>query len=63
MAYKKIKEKAYLQTEEYVCDFICDTEDDIANLPDCVAGSIAIVAQEGMPIYMRNASGEWVKVC
>lgn len=39
--------------------YIMDSEADVADLPKCATGSIAIVA-EGGKAYMVNASGEWV---
>lgn len=39
--------------------FICDTNDDVANLPtDCPAGSRAIVAQNG-DLYLLDSTGAW----
>ena len=61
MAIKQTKQEWNALTG-WVCEFICDSEADIANLPECSAGSMAIVATEGMPIYMMNASGQWVRV-
>lgn len=54
--------KTKFTSSDYEKEFICDSEEDIAVLPECSPGSMAIVAKEGMPIYMKNASGEWVKV-
>lgn len=40
-------------------EFICDTNDDVANLPtDCPAGSRAIVAQNG-DLYLLDSTGAW----
>lgn len=62
MAYKCIKSEWKNASQDYECEFICDSEDDIQNLPQCSAGSIAIVVASGMPTYMMNASGQWVKI-
>ena len=40
--------------------FIIDTEADVALLPKCGTGSIAIVASGGK-VFMINASNEWVE--
>lgn len=43
-------------------EFVCDTENDISNLPeDCSPGSIAFVI-EGAKVYMFNNSKEWVSL-
>lgn len=63
MAIKKINEEYTPHVGGYTEEFICDTEKDVANLPTALTGSMAMVASDGMPIYMVNASGEWVKVC
>ena len=39
---------------------VCDAESDISDLPTTYApGSIAVVADSGMPVYVLNASGTW----
>ena len=39
---------------------VCDTESDISDLPTTYApGSIAVVADSGLPVYLLNASGTW----
>ena len=39
---------------------VCDAESDVSDLPTTyAAGSIAVVADEGMPVYVLNASGTW----
>ena len=62
MAYKQ-KKNEWNPLSGWECEFICDTEADILYLPNCSAGSMAIVTTDGMPNYMVNASGEWVRVC
>lgn len=43
-------------------EFVCDTLDDIENLPiDVKPGSAALVISTGA-IYMINSKGEWVEV-
>lgn len=45
-----------------VCEFICDYESDVANLPkDKTVGSSALVL-ETLNIYMINGEGQWVKL-
>ena len=46
--------------EDYVREYVCDTEADIANLPKCCTKSTALVVETGN-VYVVNASGEWVK--
>lgn len=62
MAYKEIKHEWNRLLNGCVCEYICDTEEDITTLPECECSSTCIVVTEGMPIYMKNASGEWKKV-
>ena len=40
---------------------ICDSTSDVSDLPTdgFAPGSIAVVADEGAPAYMLNASGTW----
>ena len=56
MGYKTIS------NEDNICEFVLDSEEDVAQLPKCAPSSMAIVVTEGLPIYMVNASGEWVKI-
>lgn len=61
MAYKCYN-KTYVNTEDmvgYIKDFICDTDDDVANLPECLPKSTALVA-DGAEVHIVNASGAWV---
>lgn len=58
MAHKEIGE--YLKGSRIPRQFVCDTKEDIANLPSAMAGSTAVVPSEGA-IYMVNASGRWVE--
>lgn len=39
---------------------VCDAAADVSDLPTTYApGSIALVADEGLPLYVLNASGTW----
>lgn len=40
-------------------DFVCDTDDDFADLPKCATGSCAISIVSGN-VQMVNTAGEWV---
>lgn len=42
-------------------EFICDTESDVENLPQCMCGATALVVETG-DAYVVNASGVWVKI-
>lgn len=45
-----------------VCDFICDYESDVTDLPDDkTVGSTALVL-ETSNLYMINSEGKWVKL-
>ena len=58
MAYKLVDREYSHCACDYRCDFIVDTEADIASLPTCCTGSSALVVESGA-IYMVNASGVW----
>lgn len=65
MAYKLLTNKLMeIQSEksapEYKCEYLCDTEADVQNLPNCAPSSTAIVIESGS-VYMVNTAGEWVK--
>ena len=50
----------YLPGQRTPREFVCDTEADIANLPECMCGATALVISTG-DIYIVNATGKWVK--
>lgn len=63
MAYKKTSENYNTVLNGVVCEFVCDSVDDIAALPECEAGSMAmVVAEGGLAVYMKNASDTWVVI-
>ena len=46
--------------ESYICDYLCDTTNDLEQLPpDCEVGSVARVL-EPPSIYLKNSEGNWV---
>lgn len=45
--------------EGYRKEFVADTEEDVSSLPECCAGSSALVSATGN-VYIVNASGSWV---
>ena len=59
MAIKKINSEWCAYNNDYRCEFILDSADDAANLPDSCPGSTAIVAAKDGPMFMVNASGSW----
>lgn len=58
MAIKLVNREYSSCLNAYQCDYIADTEADVADLPECCAGSSALVVESGA-IYMVNASGDW----
>lgn len=58
MAIKLVNREWANCLNDYQCEYIVDTEADIANLPKCCTGSSALVVESGA-IYMVNASGVW----
>ena len=59
MAYKMTKVEFCSWNKEEIMEFICDTDDDFANLPTCATGSTAVSVESGT-IKIVNASGQWV---
>ena len=65
MAYKIIKtEQSYLGKAGHpIIVAILDSADDLEALGvNYSPGSVAIVADKGVPSYMLNASGEWKEI-
>lgn len=59
MAFKIVKND---QDISYgVKELVCDTAEDIKNLPVCAMGSICLVIATG-EVYMINSEKEWVKL-
>ena len=42
-------------------DFICDTPEDLKDLPHCNMGCTAFIISTA-EVYMINSNGEWVKI-
>ena len=42
-------------------EYVCDTVDDLVSLPKCSMGSMALIISTS-EVYMKNSSGEWVKL-
>ena len=59
MAHKIISSKWSGHCNDYVKEFICDTDDDFNVLPKACAGSTAVSIETGA-VRVVNASGEWV---
>lgn len=59
MAFKLVKREYVCYLNKYQCDYIVDTDADIADLPEGCTGSSALVVESGS-VYMVNASGDWV---
>lgn len=59
MAYKQIGREWCAPAGEYRKEFICDTDADFEQLPDCGTGSAAVSIASGN-VRVVNASGEWV---
>lgn len=62
MAIKEINREWCFIANEYRRSFVLDSTEDVANLPECCAGSTAVVAGNGSAVYMVNASGVWTKI-
>lgn len=59
MAFKLV-DQSYCPIEDgYRKVYVLDSAADVAALPACCVGSMAIVADKGGAVYMVNASGEW----
>lgn len=59
MAFKLINRTFCPFTNAERCEFILDSAEDVADLPQCCAGSMALVADKDGAGYIVNASGEW----
>ena len=59
MAIKMVHKAWCPCTNDYKKEFILDSAEDAANLPESCPGSTAIVAGKDGAIYMVNASGSW----
>jgi hypothetical protein len=58
--YKITVSKYYPSVGKYYVEIVMDSAEDAQSLPGGYApSSIAVVADEGMPCWMVNASGEW----
>ena len=51
-------------TAHGVSEYICDSVEDLENLPPrCAPGSTAVILEEGnTQVYMKNTEGKWVKL-
>ena len=59
MAVKIINNSWCACLNEYQVDFVCDTDADFVNLPECATGSCAISIASGK-VRIVNTAGEWV---
>jgi hypothetical protein len=59
MAIKLIEESYCPYMDDNRHSYVIDSAADVASLPKCCTGSIAVVAEKGGAVYMVNASGEW----
>lgn len=59
MAIKLINKKWCPNVGDYRCEFVMDSADDAANLPNSCPGSTAMVAAKDGAMFMVNASGAW----
>ena len=62
MAIKLTNKSWCPYAEGYRCEFILDSAADAADLPECCAGSVALVADDSGAMYIVNASGEWKEI-
>lgn len=59
MAHKLIDETYCPYTRAKRKEFLCDTDEDFADLPECCTGSTAVSVATGN-VLVVNASGKWV---
>ena len=59
MAIIQTKREYCACRNDYIYEYLCDTENDVSDLPACCTGSTALVCSTGN-VYIVNASGEWV---
>lgn len=58
MGIKIVRKEYCAGTNECRCEFICDTDADLANLPEACTGSTALSIESGS-VKIVNTSGEW----
>ena len=59
MAFKLISQEYCAIQSDNIRSYILDSANDVSDLPQCCAGSTAIVADSDGAMFMMNASGEW----
>ena len=60
MAYQITSREGVLSGNKVQVEIVMDSAGDLSSLPtDFAPGSLAMVADKGIPLYMLNASGEW----
>ena len=58
MAIKLVSKEYVPSLDDYKCEYIVDTDSDLANLPDGCTGSSAVSVESGS-VRVVNASGAW----
>lgn len=44
-------------------EFLLDSEEELQDIPECSAGSTAIIlTNDGMVLKMKNSKGEWIDI-
>ena len=60
MAFQVISREGVLSGDKVQVEIVLDSTADVANLStDYAPGSLAYVADKGIPLYMLSPSGEW----
>lgn len=59
MAIKLINQEYCAFMDDYRREYVCDTDADFSDLPQCCTGSCAMSVESGA-VRMVNASGKWV---
>ena len=61
--YKITTSQYYPNVGKQYVEIVMDSAEDADNLPSGYApGSLAVAADDGLPCWMMNASGEWKRV-
>ena len=60
MAIKLISREYRVWMDDYKHKYICDTDEDLNNLPECTGTGSSAVSLESGKVMTVNTSGDWV---
>lgn len=60
MAIKMMARDYNVCCDDYKCEYIADTDADLANLPECTRTGSTAVSLESGKVMVVNTQGKWV---